>query len=44
MNDAAFDGFLKQVEQMHSQGKSSFEAEFNVSVCSLTMASLDICS
>ena len=32
MNDAAFDGFLKQVEQMHSQGKSIFETEFNVSV------------
>ena len=27
----AFDGFLKQVESMHTQGKASFEAEFNVS-------------
>ena len=31
MNDGAFDGFLKQVESMHTQGKSSFEDEFNVS-------------
>ena len=27
----AFDGFLKQVESMHTQGKASFEDEFNVS-------------
>ena len=32
MNDCgAFDGFLKQVESMHTQGKASFEDEFNVS-------------
>ena len=28
---SAFDGFLKQVESMHTQGKASFEDEFNVS-------------
>ena len=32
VNDCgAFDDFLKQVESMHAQGKSSFEDEFNVS-------------
>ena len=31
MNDGAFDGYLKRVEGMHAQGKSSFETEFNVS-------------
>ena len=32
MNDCgAFDGFLKQVKSMHTQGKASFEDEFNVS-------------
>ena len=32
MNDCgAFDVFLKQVESMHTQGKASFEDEFNVS-------------
>ena len=32
VNDCgAFDDFLKQVESMHTQGKSSFEDEFNVS-------------
>ena len=30
MNDGAFDGYLKKVESMHGQGKSSFETEFNV--------------
>ena len=34
-NDGAFDGFLKEVESMHAQGKSSFEAEFNVSLSPL---------
>ena len=27
-----FDAYLKQVDSMHTQGKASFEAEFNVSV------------
>ena len=31
MSDGQFDGFLKQVEMMHTQGKACFEAEFNVS-------------
>ena len=31
MSDGQFDVFLKQVEMMHTQGKASFEAEFNVS-------------
>ena len=31
LNDGAFDAFLKQVEKMHTQGKGSFEAEFDVS-------------
>ena len=30
MSDGQFHGFLKQVEMMHTQGKASFEAEFNV--------------
>ena len=32
MNDGAFEGFLKHVESMHTQGKASYEAEFDVSV------------
>lgn len=31
LNDGAFDAFLKQVEKMHTQGKASFEDEFDVS-------------
>ena len=31
ITDSAFEGFLKQVECMHAQGKASFGAEFNVS-------------
>ena len=32
VNDCgAFDGFLKQVESMHTDGNASFEDEFNVS-------------
>ena len=32
MNDGAFEGFLKHVESMHTEGKASYEAEFDVSV------------
>ena len=38
MNDGAFDVYLKQVESMHTQGKASFEAEFEVSVSFLLHA------
>ena len=37
MNDGAFDAYLKQVESMHTQGKASFEAEFEVSVSFLPL-------
>ena len=33
----AFDAYLKQVESMHTQGKASFEAEFNVSVSQIRL-------
>ena len=43
MNDCgAFDGFLKQVESMHTQGKSSFEDEFNVSKMELDYLSYSL--
>ena len=31
VDDSAFDGFLRQVAHMHTLGKASFEAEFDVS-------------
>ena len=31
VDDSAFDGFLRKVAHMHTQGKASFEAEFDVS-------------
>ena len=37
VDDSAFDGFLKQVEHMHTQGKASFKAEFDVSQLGLEL-------